>query len=1191
MEPPLEDTSHMNFVDGRCTCCPYGYHIDLDFLRYLESMNSGTHLKNLKKIHRSKKKLRKSMEVFLHHQETNSTPPPDIVHSTENFMNMVDQENTVTNQILEDIDSSVNATLSSIDVMYSEKSPRAPVQPYGGKSFSEDETDFARSSFDRRYRAETELALQGQRADSVSSLESQSTYSSDMNHNLSSSLQREVTTTTTVTTMNAGRTSGMTSLQLANNMANLLPDNAQVSTVDISPPTLQAIREQMAISLQRMKELEEQVKAIPVLQVRINVLKEEKRLLGLQLKAKNNKMNSYSRGVGDCQLDDDVQPLAPSSLYSRFQTVTNINLSQLGLKSIANGDIRPPRPAMRSIGVGDSNVYDNQVQIAAFSGAGGTKYHEKEFHTEQSTEVREKEVKTVFLGQSSDSDAQLRLFPPWKSMDRQKKTEKPERPPRRTRSVGVGEDDVFDSSSNVHVHEKELRTVYIADEKENKKETRNVGILCKAAMRDVGVTYRYEHEKPSMKNIAVGVGEIGVGDGYFSEGDGTLMSNSSHTTHMALQQMNLAAFHSRHIHINNEQLLSILDTKLKKVVHSVSTQCTFPAVDKAVQHTVNLTEKTTIGCGSDSIDVEVKAPVQMKSVACENRPLCMNRLIGTDKGFQHDATTNTYSQMITKTRATNTEQVLMYPAAVNTEKIKEYSTGTGTDVSMFEAMEAIRTTGTNTQITHKTTSATNTEHSKRLTHHNFDFDITFATKGVNTVANSGRKNVYDRGINTDVPRLFTRGINTQGPKLVERGINVTKAYMPSAAVQTEQNTMTRAVGESLVRNPSHSIGTGDMPINHCENCHNRWERMRPVGVNTEPVSKKSIGVGFQSIREVGHMTEVTSDVYTSKLSPKGTNFEIEYATTAGGGSGSSGSSVNREITKTVKSSSASIPMETGRNRNVTVERTITKSGSSLEQAPISIVTKSVGTMEKSPMSISGELSDLEQQLSSQSAATSNITRELRTVTSSSSSSESKQFGESGGRNIMVERRVISGGGSDGDSEVVEEVKDARGGTQMHVVRHVETSYVGGQPVNKTSNVVLRGNETQCAGEDTQDMTSTTGQSSITRMTSGDSNLMQNIERDFSYDLALNNNNQDANVEYSESVQPKGKGRRVVITETRIERRLTGNKSGGESTVTTTTTESSDNNGTLRSIMKQHGNELPDIKMKKEISFSEDVTGG
>ncbi|XP_014650909.1 PREDICTED: KN motif and ankyrin repeat domain-containing protein 1 isoform X2 [Ceratotherium simum simum] len=64
------------------------------------------------------------------------------------------------------------------------------------------------------------------------------------------------------------------------------PLSSGISTpvTNVSPLHLQHIREQMAIALKRLKELEEQVRTIPVLQVKISVLQEEKRQLSSQLK-------------------------------------------------------------------------------------------------------------------------------------------------------------------------------------------------------------------------------------------------------------------------------------------------------------------------------------------------------------------------------------------------------------------------------------------------------------------------------------------------------------------------------------------------------------------------------------------------------------------------------------------------------------------------------------------------------------------------------------------------------------------------------------------------------------------------------------------------------------------------------------------------------------------------------------------
>ncbi|XP_039744275.1 KN motif and ankyrin repeat domain-containing protein 1 isoform X2 [Pteropus medius] len=91
------------------------------------------------------------------------------------------------------------------------------------------------------------------------------------------------------------------------------PLSSGISTpvTNVSPMHLQHIREQMAIALKRLKELEEQVRTIPVLQVKISVLQEEKRQLASQLKnqkaASQNdvcgvRKRSYSAGNA-CQLE------------------------------------------------------------------------------------------------------------------------------------------------------------------------------------------------------------------------------------------------------------------------------------------------------------------------------------------------------------------------------------------------------------------------------------------------------------------------------------------------------------------------------------------------------------------------------------------------------------------------------------------------------------------------------------------------------------------------------------------------------------------------------------------------------------------------------------------------------------------------------------------------------------------------
>ncbi|XP_061115577.1 KN motif and ankyrin repeat domain-containing protein 1a [Conger conger] len=65
---------------------------------------------------------------------------------------------------------------------------------------------------------------------------------------------------------------------------------------NVSPLHLQHIRDQMVVALKRLKELEEQVKAIPILQVKISVLQEEKRQMVAQMK--NPKLSNQNQAGG-----------------------------------------------------------------------------------------------------------------------------------------------------------------------------------------------------------------------------------------------------------------------------------------------------------------------------------------------------------------------------------------------------------------------------------------------------------------------------------------------------------------------------------------------------------------------------------------------------------------------------------------------------------------------------------------------------------------------------------------------------------------------------------------------------------------------------------------------------------------------------------------------------------------------------
>ncbi|XP_062568562.1 uncharacterized protein LOC134230741 isoform X2 [Saccostrea cucullata] len=443
----------------KCSCCPYGYHVDLDFVAYCENLADGSDLTKLKRIQREKRKLRKSMEFFLQQQENEeqSNPPPDLVQNINvqatAFLKSIEYKDSATNKVLDEIDSSVDQTLHSIDSMiYSTEAHSQLINRNDETSSSTNQhfNTFPMSNTYRGQNVEDEMTFQNYslgRSDSKESLSSIGTMASDT-YNLvpvkvtgfaqmsdGKSSSEEISTVTHITTE-----------ELEYTMATHLPSE-ESSMTSISKSSIESIRKTMESSLQRIKELEEQVKAIPVLQVRISVLKEEKRLLMLQQKARNQKLNTRTIGVGDNHVIPPPSPKSPP-----------LNTS---------------KPKVKSVGVGDhsiTKVYLLQPDLSPTC----TISDEKMFS----------ETNYIEHGHYQG------VFAPF--------AKQPSKPP--TRSVGIGDGSVFEDG--LKIHEKELRTVIIGKESVGR---RNVGVDCRVPTRDVGMTFSLDDEKPTTRSVGVNV--------------------------------------------------------------------------------------------------------------------------------------------------------------------------------------------------------------------------------------------------------------------------------------------------------------------------------------------------------------------------------------------------------------------------------------------------------------------------------------------------------------------------------------------------------------------------------------------------------------------------------------------------------------------------------------------------------------
>ncbi|CAH1773388.1 unnamed protein product, partial [Owenia fusiformis] len=885
-------TDHMDFVDGRCSCCPYGYHIDLDFLRYCDDMANGKYLKKLKKIHRDKRKLRKSMEVYLQQQEMkmmdiNIGPPPDVVNtSDQQFIQGLQVEDAASNKILDEIDTSIEGTLSSIDILMAAGK---------GKGGSESESDLA-SPLSPQYDSRP-YPYQRDRRGSSSSMSSVDTFAS----------QSEASTPIPFLHVNS-KYANITSENLAATLASLPVSAGTPSGPQLSQASLQSIREQMAFSLQRMRELEEQVKAIPILQVRISVLKEEKRLLMLQLKAKTHNFNVRSVGVGDFKTDrnemidsgkitnitstdhteshmtrltskktfdygmstpragerdvispgfDATSPLSPVSPWGSIdgqmpkspkpkvapkpKKMTSVGVGggkvtdwylvqptlpdnatvpgggwqkitvEAGKKEpvsvhhttkLTNITLTPKSPepvrkaAMRSIGIGDESVEEPYLLQPAIAPS-----HQIEMFQSHNVHIHEKEIHTVMIDQGKGIKAL--------------KSPKPFVAPKPvTRSIGTGDSNVFDTGSGVHVHEKELRTVILEQPQHQQKRTRNVGIECKVATRDVGVIFYSDETKPSTRSIAIGVGE------YRPPPEPETHTSSSESSTVYTRTIMEEHHHGHRIGgggqvglnlPNSDKIRLAIQDVLSKSVKSATTQTNYSSKDFG--QTCCAINTVSRGTGGDTIDVEVRPVMKTRSMGLQTKPSMTNRTCSTDIVHTHTSTTNTPSPNPTH-KSTNTVTVVKYPAATNTDPKMNHKTATQTDHKVFLHTEQLLNTGVNTEEPKVRNMSTGTDE-KKLTDSNFDFEITFSDQSMNTVSM-----VDDKSTNTLKIKKTDTGVSDDTIQKVDCDMCAAKKRMISVGVDH--------------RISSRQVGVGSSSVNDvvCDKCGQVQTRDRGVGEDT-----------------------------------------------------------------------------------------------------------------------------------------------------------------------------------------------------------------------------------------------------------------------------------------------------------------------------------------------------------------------
>lgn len=304
------------FSSQRCTCCPYGYHIDLDFLHYLDSLYSTEKLKSLKRFRRRGSPLlspdrllfagnhecSRQMENMVLISDGEGMSPTEILAGIDISL-LVGTTNSASitsgqdlRPKLEKILNANSASIASGQALRPKPENRLNAEPQtdsrsvtttSGSLVSE-----VISVKESRICTQERIDLRDENRTPVSGVESDV-----LDDSQTAKKRSEVRLSlTSVSTSEPCKTTERDSSQLP------LSDVLDADSGSVSPAVLQAIREQMAASLRRMKELEEQVKVIPVLQSRISMLKEENRLLFV-----NADRTFCDAAVGDFPLDEDFQ--------------------------------------------------------------------------------------------------------------------------------------------------------------------------------------------------------------------------------------------------------------------------------------------------------------------------------------------------------------------------------------------------------------------------------------------------------------------------------------------------------------------------------------------------------------------------------------------------------------------------------------------------------------------------------------------------------------------------------------------------------------------------------------------------------------------------------------------------------------------------------------------------------------------
>ncbi|XP_055838307.1 uncharacterized protein LOC129906542 isoform X2 [Episyrphus balteatus] len=416
--------------------------------------------------------------------------------------------------------------------------------------------------------------------------------------------------------------------------------------------TLYSIRQQMAISLNRMKDLEEQVKSIPELQNQLTQLRNEK--LQLQQDLKNNrdelfKIKEQAASPPILQIYSSSSPRHSSPVTFTPQRISPVSLDSLGTRLKSNSPspcdhIRSSPQILkrdvgsmcvsytRDIGIGSNSILCRSIGTNTLLHSGDVfekLYTKQELNEHVQAGIKEYKEKLTKHQQKEMKSVGTQIF--------------------------------YDNKKN-------MKNTSVQTNIEPAIKKFSVGIMARPSLRDVMISC-----KPEMKTISCS--DHRTTDQLCDKCDSPKKSVASgteieeeHTRPLSLKLMDMPSRSNTFCLGENEKLnikRKTIGIQSQWTTHSIGMQTSFPVSSVGVQNVPQQKcEFSQCNVQSETRQTDTHDLIRLKSSQMNTdehpqsmKPITCNNSCNTDRIYTIDHGVNTLPQTITKHSSSNTEQL------------------------------------------------------------------------------------------------------------------------------------------------------------------------------------------------------------------------------------------------------------------------------------------------------------------------------------------------------------------------------------------------------------------------------------------------------------------------------------------------------------------------------------------------------